>query len=111
MHRDARRHAVQRDVVAGQPHQVALHFEADDAALRHARREAQHRRAAAAADVEHQLPRFGRHRGGEKDRIDRDAGAVRAAAGAGRARRAAVLGETARRRRSSLSAAPPRPRR
>ena len=55
----------------------------------HARRQAQPRRAAAAADIEHELGRFGRDRGGKKDRIDRGARAVARLAAGGRARRAA----------------------
>ena len=40
--------------------------------VRHPRRQAQHRRAGAAADIEHQLMGLGRHRGGEENRVDRD---------------------------------------
>lgn len=63
-------------VVAGQPDEIALQFEADDAAVLHPRRETQRRRAGAASDIEDQLVFFGRDGGGEKDRIDRDARAV-----------------------------------
>ena len=85
--------ALRIDVVAGQPDQIALHFEPDDAHMRHPRRQAQHRRAGAAADVEHQLMRLGRHRGSEKDRVDRDPVAVLRLAQAHPAAEQAILGE------------------
>ncbi len=69
-------HAVERRIVAGQPNKVALQFEADDAALRHPRGEAQRRRAGTAADIENQMVGLGGNRGGEKNRIDRDPRAV-----------------------------------
>ena len=69
--RDARLHAVEDGVVAGELDEVALHFEPDDARLRHARRQAQHRRPGAATDIENGLVRRGRDRRGENNRIDR----------------------------------------
>ena len=92
-HRDARLHGVEDRVVAGQPDQIALHFEPDDAHMRHPRRQAQHRRPGAAADIEHQLMRLGRHRGGEKDRVDRDPVAILRLAQADPAAEQAILGE------------------
>ena len=75
-------HPVEDRVVAGEADEIALHFEPDDPALRHPRRQAQHRRPGAAADIENKLMRLGRHRGGEKHRIDRDARSRRPAAAA-----------------------------
>ena len=72
-HRGAGLEPIEDYIVARQPDEVALHFEADEARMRHARGEAQHRSARPATDVEHQLMRFRRDRGGEEHRIDRDA--------------------------------------
>ena len=71
--RDAGLQPVQDHIVAGEPDEVALHFEPDDPRMRHSRGEAQHRRARPATDVEHQLVRFGGDRSGEEHRVDRDA--------------------------------------
>ena len=92
-HRDAGLHRVEDRIVAGEPHQVALHFEPDDADMRHPRRQAQHRRPDAAADIEHQLMRLGRHRGSEKDRVDGDPIAVHRLAQPDPAAEQAILGE------------------
>ncbi len=71
-HRDARLHRVQYGVVAGEPHEIALHFEPYDTALRYPRGQAQHRGSGAAADIEDQLMRLGRHCRGKKNRVDCD---------------------------------------
>jgi hypothetical protein len=60
-YRDASLHSVQDRVVAGQPDQIALHFEPDHADMRYPRRQAQHRPTGAATNVEHQLMRFSRY--------------------------------------------------
>jgi hypothetical protein len=75
-HSDALLQPVHCSIVASQPCQIGLQFEPDDATFRHARGQAQARRSAAAADIEHDLARFDRDRGGEKNRVDRDARAI-----------------------------------
>ena len=71
-HRGAGLEPVEDYVVARQADEIALHFETHEARMRHACGEAQHRSARPATDVEHQLMRFRRDRGGEEYRIDRD---------------------------------------
>ena len=93
-HRGAGLEAVEDYVVARQPDEVALHFEADEARMRHPRGEAQHRGARPATDVEHQLMRFRRDRGGEEHRIDRDPVSRRRLLQANAAAEQTVLGES-----------------
>ena len=93
-HRGAGLEPVEDYIVARQPDEIALHFEADEARMRHARGEAQHRSARPATDVEHQLMRFRRDRGGEEHRIDRDAVSRRRLLQANAAAEQTVLGES-----------------
>ena len=88
-------HAVEDHIVAGDADQLALHLEPDDAALRHPRREAQHRRAGAAAEIEHRMRRLRRHGGGEEDRVDRGPRPVRRLAQPDPPAEQVVLGERA----------------
>src|SRR6516165_12587736 len=69
-YRDTRLQRIQNRVVASEANELALHLEPDDAAMRHPRRQAKHRSARTAADIEDQLMWLRRHRGGEKHRID-----------------------------------------
>ena len=56
--------------------EIALRLEAGDAAAIDPQREAQRRRAGAAADIEYGVARFRRHRGRQQHRIDGGAVAV-----------------------------------
>jgi hypothetical protein len=91
-HRGAGLEPVEDYVVARQPDEIALHFEAHEARMRHARGEAQHRCARPAADIEHQLMRFRGNRGGEEYRIDCDAVSRRRLLQANAAAEETVLG-------------------
>src|SRR6185312_12578623 len=84
---------VQNEVVAGQAHKIALHFEADEAGMRHARSKTQHRRPRPTPDIEYQLMWFRRDRGGEEYRIDRDAVTGRGLLEANAAAEQAVFGK------------------
>ncbi len=92
-HRGAGLEPVQDYVVARQANEIALHLEADEPRMRHARGKAQHRGARPATDVEDQLMRFRRDRGGEEHRIDRDAISRRRLLQANTAAEQTVLGE------------------
>jgi hypothetical protein len=70
-YRHTRLQRIQNRIVASESNEFALHLEPDDAAMRHPRRQAKHRRAWTTADIEDQLMWLGGHRGGEKHRIDR----------------------------------------
>ena len=93
-HRGAGLEPVQDYVVARQTDEIAVHFEAHEARMRHARGEAQHCSARPAADVEHQLMRFRWNRGGKEYRIDRDAVARRRLLQANAAAEQTILGES-----------------
>src|SRR5215469_702304 len=69
-HRHARLQRIQDRVVARESYQLALHLEPDNPAMRHPRSQTKHRGARTAADIEDELLRLGRHRGGEKHRVD-----------------------------------------
>ena len=87
-------HAYHWRVAGFETDEIPLHLEAHEARMRHARGEAQHRSAGPATDVEHQLMRFRRNRGGEEHRIDRDAIARRRLLQPNAAAEQAVLGES-----------------
>src|SRR5207237_7024250 len=94
----------------GEPDEAALRVHAGHPALRHPRREAQHRRTGAAADIKNLLMRLRGDRGGEQHRIDRRPRTVGRLAQNDAAAKQAVLGYRLLRRtrnahRSSFSAA------
>jgi hypothetical protein len=62
---------VQYHVIAGEPDEVALHFQANNAGMRHASGKTQHRSARSASDIEDELMRFRWNRGSEENRVDR----------------------------------------
>ena len=93
-HRGAGLEPVEDYVVASQADQIALHFEADEARMRHTGGETQHRGTRPAPDVEHQLMRFRRDRGGEEHRIDRDTVSRRRLLQTNAAAEDTVLGES-----------------
>ena len=84
---------VQQQIVAGEPHEIALELDPDDTALRHPRRKAEHRRADTAAGIENLLVGCGGNRGGEKHRVDRGARALGRLAQADAPAEQAVLGD------------------